>query len=108
MTDARPRILPPIVLAVAGLAIAGCASQPVTPAAAVISLIAPKQQAAGGEVGIGFCRHAHFFASPAAAGRWRAAHESVHLVPVAQAHLIARRIRALRDAGPERNGERLA
>jgi membrane-bound lytic murein transglycosylase D len=35
MTDARPRILLPILLAVAGLAIAGCASQPVTPAPAV-------------------------------------------------------------------------
>jgi membrane-bound lytic murein transglycosylase D len=41
MTEARPRILLAIVLAVAGVATAGCASQPVTPAAAA----APERRA---------------------------------------------------------------
>ena len=77
----------------------------VVPAAAVISLIAPKPEAACCEAGVSFCRHAHFFASPAAAGRWQAAHEASHVIPVAQAHVIARRIRALRDATPEQGDE---
>ena len=80
----------------------------VVPAAAVVSLIAPKQEAACCDAGVSFCRHAHFFASPAAAGRWQATHESGHLIPIAQAHLIARRIRALRGVAPEQDDEGLA
>lgn len=66
------------------------------PAAAVISLVPPGQGDGHSEAGGGFCRHAHFFASPAAAGRWRDAHTTAHLLPVAQAHVLARRISALR------------
>ncbi|MGH7580153.1 MAG: organomercurial lyase [Gemmatimonadales bacterium] len=42
------------------------------------------------------CQHVHFFAPPAAARRWRATHETGHVVSVAEAYFIARRIRALR------------
>jgi alkylmercury lyase len=80
----------------------------VMPAAAVISLIAPTQEAACCEAGVSFCRHAHFFASPAAAGRWLAAYEAGQVIPVAQAHVIARRIRALRDRAAEQGEEGLA
>ncbi len=75
-----------------------------SPAAAVISLVAPNQEGAHRETGGSFCRHAHFFASPAAAGRWREAHTGF-VLPVAQAHVLARRISALRavmaDEGDE-------
>jgi alkylmercury lyase len=67
-----------------------------TPAAAVVSLVAPGEGQAHREAGGSFCRHAHFFASPAAAGRWREAHTAAHLLPVTQAHALARRISALR------------
>jgi alkylmercury lyase len=80
----------------------------VVPAAAVISLIVPKQEAPPCRAGGGLCRHAHFFASPAAAGRWLAAHPACQVVPIAQAHVIARRIRALRDGAAEQDGEGLA
>ena len=80
----------------------------VVPAAAVISLIAPKQEVACCEAGVSFCRHAHFFASPAAAGRWLAVHEAGQVVPIAQTHVIARRIRALRDVAAERGDQGLA
>jgi alkylmercury lyase len=66
------------------------------PAAAVISLVAPGQGDAHREPGGSFCRHAHFFTSPAAAGRWREAHATAHVLPVALAHVLARRISALR------------
>lgn len=66
-----------------------------TPGAAVVSLVAPGEGEAR-EAGGSVCRHAHFFASPAAAGRWREAHPAARLLPVAQAHVLARRISALR------------
>jgi alkylmercury lyase len=80
----------------------------VVPAAAVISVIEPKQEAARCEAGGSFCRHSHFFASPAAAGRWLATHEAGQVVPIAQAHVIARHIRALRDVAAEQGDEGLA
>lgn len=78
------------------------------PAAAVISLVAPDRGDALREAGGGFCRHAHFFASPAAAGRWREAHATAHLLPVAQAHVLARRISALRSGAAGESAEGLA
>ncbi len=77
------------------------------PAAAVMSLISPGQGTACCDAGGSFCRHAHFFASPAAAGRWQAAHATGHVLPVAQAHIIARRIRALRGVASEQGDEGL-
>ena len=44
-----------------------------------------------------FCRHVHFFGSPAAASAWRSGHETGDLVSVAEAHAIARRIVAPHD-----------
>jgi alkylmercury lyase len=73
------------------------------PAAAVITLVAPDQEGAHCDGHGGFCRHAHFFASPAAAGRWRETHTGF-VLSVAQAHVVARRISALRamaDGGSE-------
>jgi alkylmercury lyase len=66
------------------------------PAAAVISLIAPGQAAPCCDLQSGFCQQAHFFASPSAARAWRAAHETGHVLPVADAYTVAMRIRALR------------
>jgi alkylmercury lyase len=66
------------------------------PAAAVISLIAPEETACC-DLQSGFCQQAHFFASPSAARAWRAAHETGHVLPVADAYTVARRIRALRE-----------
>jgi alkylmercury lyase len=65
------------------------------PAAAVITLVVPDGEGTHREAGGSFCRHAHFFASPAAAGRWRETHTGF-VLPVAQAHVLARRISALR------------
>jgi alkylmercury lyase len=62
------------------------------PSAAVITLVAP-DQGAHGKTGGSVCRHAHFFASPATAARWRKAHTGF-VLPVAQAHVVARRISA--------------
>ena len=67
------------------------------PAAAVITLVAPDQAGGHREASGSVCRHAHFFASAAAAGRWREAHAGF-VLPVAQAHVVARRISALRAA----------
>lgn len=78
------------------------------PAAAVITLIAPGRAAPCCDAGGSFCRHAHFFASPAAAGRWRAEHETGHVLPVAQAHVVARRISALRGVATEEGEAGLA
>jgi alkylmercury lyase len=65
------------------------------PAAAVMTLAAPDQVGAYGNVGGMFCRHSHFFASPATAARWREAHTGF-VLPVAHAYVVARRISALR------------
>jgi alkylmercury lyase len=68
----------------------------VVPAEAVMSLVVPEQTAACCDLRGSFCRHVHFFAAPAAAATWRAAHETGHVVSVAEAHAIARRVGALR------------
>ena len=77
------------------------------PAAAVITLVAPDQEGAHCDGRGGFCRHAHFFASPAAAGRWRETHTGF-VLPVAQAHVVARRISALRARMGDGGNEGLA
>jgi alkylmercury lyase len=77
------------------------------PAAAVITLVAPDQAGAHGKVGGSFCRHAHFFASPATAARWREAHTGF-VLPVAQAHVVARRISALRAVVSDQGDNGLA
>jgi alkylmercury lyase len=77
------------------------------PAAAVITLVAPDQAGAHGKAGGSFCRHAHFFASPATAARWREAHTGF-VLPVAQAHVVARRISALRTVMPGPGDDSLA
>ena len=69
------------------------------PPAAVISLIAPEQAAGCCDLQSSFCRQVHFFASPAAARTWQAAHETGHVLSVADAYTIALRIRALRAEG---------
>lgn len=69
------------------------------PAAAVISLIAPEQAGACCDLQSSFCRQVHFFASPAAARTWQAAHQTGHVLSVADAYTIARRMRALRAEG---------
>lgn len=69
----------------------------VAPAAAVISLVVPEPAAACCDVRGSFCHHVHFFASPAVATTWRAAHATGHVVSVSDAHTIATRIGALPD-----------
>jgi alkylmercury lyase len=64
----------------------------VAPAGAMISLVVPEQADACCDVRGSFCRHVHFFASPAAASAWQSGHETGDLVSVAEAHAIARRI----------------
>jgi len=71
-------------------------AEDVAPAAAVISLVVPEPAAACCDVLGSFCHHVHFFASPAVATTWRAAHATGHVVSVSEAHTIAGRIRALR------------
>jgi alkylmercury lyase len=68
------------------------APEMVAPAGAMISLVVPRQADACCDVRGSFCRHVHFFASPAAASTWRSEHETGDLVSVAEAHAIARRI----------------
>jgi alkylmercury lyase len=68
----------------------------VAPAAAAISLVVPEPAAACCDVRGSFCDHVHFFASPAVASTWRAAHANGQVVSVSEAHTIAGRIRALR------------
>lgn len=77
------------------------------PAAAVITLVVPDQAGAHREACGRVCRHAHFFASAAAAGRWREAHAGF-VLPVAQALVVARRISALRAAMTDQGDEGLA
>jgi alkylmercury lyase len=77
------------------------------PAAAVIALVVPDQAGAHREACGSVCRHAHFFASAAAAGRWREAHAGF-VLPVAQALVVARRISALRAAITDQGDEGLA
>jgi alkylmercury lyase len=71
-------------------------AEDVAPAAAVISLVVREPAAACGDVRGSFCHHVHFFASPAVAATWRAAHATGHVVSVSEAHTIAGRIGALR------------
>jgi len=68
------------------------APEMVAPAGAMISLVVPEQAHACCDVRGSFCRHVHFFASPAAASAWRSGHGTGDLVSVAEAHAIARRI----------------
>jgi alkylmercury lyase len=60
------------------------------PATAVASIVIPASAVACCSVRDAFCRHVHFLRGPEAATAWQAAHPEARLLPVHDAHALAR------------------
>jgi alkylmercury lyase len=62
----------------------------VDPATVVVSIVIPVSAAAGCNVRDAFCRHVHFLRGPEEATAWQTAHPEAQLLPVHDAHALAR------------------